>query len=147
MRPLGVLGEGASARRGSGFTLIELMLVVAILGVLSALSVPLFHERSMRAHRAEGITGLHGIHRAQVMYYDANSKYGDTFDEIGFALDGGQRIDERTLKARTYTFTVRAVPLDGNERGNFQAIATADLDPGDAVLDILMIENELEVVR
>jgi hypothetical protein len=54
------------------------------------------------------------------------------------------RVDERTIQGPLYTFTVQAIPHDGDPRGSFQALATGDLDPSDPMLDILMIENFLE---
>lgn len=89
--------------------------------------------------------GLKAIHRAQRSYFAQNNGFGDTFDELGLSLDGATRVDAQTLRGETYTFTMRALPLGGNARGNFQAIATGDLDPGDGVLDVLMIENGLTV--
>lgn len=141
------LRPAPTLRRRRGFTLIEIMLVMAIMGFLAALAQTTYRSQTMRARRAEAVVGLQTIRRAQTIYYNTTSVYGDTFDEIGFALDGGQRIDERTLKAKTYTFTMKALPLDGNERGNYQAIATGDLDASDGMMDILMIENQLEIVH
>jgi prepilin-type N-terminal cleavage/methylation domain-containing protein len=133
--------------RRRGFTLVELMIVVAIIGVLATLAQSTFRAQTQRARRAEAVVGLQSIRRAQVIYHNTNAIYGDTFDEIGFALEGAVHNDEHTQTAKTYTFTMRALPLDGNERGNYQAIATGDLDKGDAVMDILMIENQLELVH
>lgn len=45
-------------RRQTGFTLIELMIVVAVVGILSALAYPSYQEYMRRGHRAEARTGL-----------------------------------------------------------------------------------------
>ncbi len=133
------------ARRRAGLTVLELLLVVSILAVLAAVGAPVLWKEAARSKRTEAIHGLSAIRDFQVAYLLEHGQYGDTFDEIGFELDGGTRVDERTVTGRYYTFTVRALPLNGNDRGNFQALATADLDPDDATLDILMIENALIV--
>jgi prepilin-type N-terminal cleavage/methylation domain-containing protein len=133
------------ALRRTGFTLLELMVVVAIIGILSVVGLSIFKKQSMRANRSEAIQSLDAIHTAQAIYYTMHQQYGDTFDEIGFALDGARVLDPNTIEGPYYTYTMRALPFDGQPRGNFQAIATGDLDPGDDILDILMIENHLIV--
>ncbi len=134
-------------RLGSGLTLLELILVVAILGVLATISGPAVWKQAAKTKRTEAITGLTAIHRHQIAHQIETGLYGDTFDELGFELDGGTRIDERTLQGRHYTFSVTALPLAGRPRANFQAVATGDIDPFDPTLDILLIENALTVVE
>ena len=145
MRALAVRGARARCGAVSGFTLLEIMVALVITGILVSLAHSAFRGVVMRARRSEAVLGLTGIFQAQQAYFQAEQSYGDDFDEIGFALAGGQRLDARTIQGTTYTFTMRALPLGGDPRGNFQALASGDLDPGDGVLDILMIENGLTV--
>jgi prepilin-type N-terminal cleavage/methylation domain-containing protein len=46
----------AGAHRARGFTLIELMIVVAIVGILSSVAVPAYQDFSVRAKVTEGLT-------------------------------------------------------------------------------------------
>jgi type IV pilus assembly protein PilE len=65
-----------SIRRGArGFTLIELMVVVAIIGILAALVYPNYAEYVARGRRAKAQTAL--LQAAQFMqrYYAANNRY------------------------------------------------------------------------
>lgn len=137
--------RGGTLRR-DGFTLIELSITIAIIGVLAAIASTSYQTYAMRARRSEAKVGLRSVFLTQTAYFGEFSIYGDTFSEIGTPIDGGVRVDSRTIRATTYTFTVRALPLDGKSNANFQGVATGDLDPGDGVLDILMIENQLLVL-
>jgi prepilin-type N-terminal cleavage/methylation domain-containing protein len=52
-----------------GFTLIELMIVVAIIGILASLAIPNFLHMQTRARRAEAFVNLRGMATAQMAYY------------------------------------------------------------------------------
>ncbi len=60
-------------RRKSGFTLVELMIVVAMIGLLSALAIPSFSRYQNRARRSESHTNLASLAKAQKSYY---AEYG-----------------------------------------------------------------------
>lgn len=61
-----------NARRG-GFTLIELMIVVAIIGILAAIAIPNFLRFQLKAKSSEGKTNLSAIRTAEESYY---AEYG-----------------------------------------------------------------------
>ena len=52
-------------RQQSGFSLIELMITVALIGVLSALAIPNFVASQAKARRGEAYANLSGLARAQ----------------------------------------------------------------------------------
>ncbi len=84
-------------RRGiCGFTLIELMIVVAIIGILSAIAIPNFLKFQAKSKQAEARANLGGIYVAQLAYFSTMSTYG-TFTEIGFVSSDAA--------ARYYTYT------------------------------------------
>ncbi|MGH7255699.1 MAG: type IV pilin protein [Nitrospirales bacterium] len=70
-----------------GFTLIELMIVVAIIGILAAIAIPNFLRYQAKARQSEARLNLGGIFVVEVSYFGEQSRFG-SFDEIGFSLAG-----------------------------------------------------------
>ena len=58
-----------------GFTLIELMIVVTIIGLLAAVAIPGYGQYVRRAHRSEGMAALSALAAAQEKFYLSNNTY------------------------------------------------------------------------
>ena len=128
-------------REVAGFTLVELMVVIAIVSVLASVAIPRYTKFVFQARRSEAYLGLKGIHLAQQTFYAETGRYGATFNEIGFELDGGDSVDANIIDGHAYRFEMGAFEHLGAPKGNFWATATADLISEDPVMDILLIEN------
>ena len=69
--------------RQSGFTLIELMIVVLIIGLISSIAIPVFGRALKKAHRAAVGASLTGLHKAMARYYADNGEF-PTLDTTTF---------------------------------------------------------------
>lgn len=72
----------------AGFSLIELMVVVAIIGILAAVAVPNFTRFQAKARQSEAKGNLGGIYAAEKSFYAEWTQYYAPFEGIGFAPDG-----------------------------------------------------------
>ena len=74
-----------------GFTLIELMIVVAIIGILAAVAVPNFMRFQARAKQSEAKMNLKAIYTAQHAYMQETDTFSNSIRDIGFEPERGNR--------------------------------------------------------
>ena len=101
--------------RTPGFTLVELMVTVAIIAVLAAVAIPAYSNYINRAKQSDAIIGLKAAQMAQEQYFSENHAYCSTIDWLpGFADDNANNSytkGEYTLSASATTvpsFEVKA---------------------------------------
>lgn len=71
-----------------GFTLIELMIVVAIIGVLVAIALPAYAQYSARAQVTEAINLLGGFKTSVIEYRNTNGSWPGTASAAGISANG-----------------------------------------------------------
>ncbi len=123
--------------RKGGFTLIELMIVVAIIGILAAIAIPNFLRFQLKAKSSEGKTNLAAIRTAEESYYAEFGLYVSAFesppvskqnlkvkfDNVANGPDEG--FDRVGWSPEGYVFFTYEV---GQAKNNSQFTATAEAD-------------------
>jgi len=73
-------GRGMIEDRGEikGFTLMELMVVVIIIGIIAAFAIPNYSKSVQKAHERDMLTQLTSIHASNLLYRSYDGKYWDT---------------------------------------------------------------------
>jgi type IV pilus assembly protein PilE len=72
-------------RRARGFTLAELMVVVAIVAILAAIALPSYRDSTLKANRAVAKAKLLDVAARQEAFFSDNKVYSNTLEELGFA--------------------------------------------------------------
>ena len=73
-------------KNNSGFTLIEVLVVVLIIGILTSIALPQYQKAVMRARFAQMVIYNNAIVKAQQVYYATFSKYATEMDQLDVSL-------------------------------------------------------------
>ena len=107
-----------------GFTLIELMIVVAIIGILAAVAIPAYQDYTQRAQVAEAFTMTAGAKTAIAEYAQSNGAYPDSAALTDLDLGGTPAIDGNYASAAVaadtgvITITMKAAGTVGADIAN-----------------------------
>jgi prepilin-type N-terminal cleavage/methylation domain-containing protein len=137
-------------RKDKGFTLIELMIVVAIIAVLAAIAIPNFMSFLAKTKRSEAKYNLEAINKAEISWFGENDYFSNSFSEIRWRPDG---------TIYYYTFSVgtellgkgEAIPggvpvTPGATTSSFTACAWGSID-SDPTVDLWYIKEDKILVN
>ena len=132
-------------KKKAGFSLIELMIVISIIGVLAALGMPKFKSFQATARQAEVKTNLNHVYVLQESYYTDSNTYSNfaamgsgigsgttgcnVSNNIGFALTDCTKIRYQYtgVNADASAFTASGNSLTSTNNKVFPGCATADI--------------------
>jgi prepilin-type N-terminal cleavage/methylation domain-containing protein len=117
----------------AGFTLIELMIVVAIIGILAGIAIPVYQSHIIKSKQAEARTTLAAVYTNQVVYFSENGAYGGSEAAIG--------MDMRGRKLYSPVAFTNVTP------GTFTATITANLDNDATIDEWVLTEADKEPVH
>jgi type IV pilus assembly protein PilA len=88
-----------------GFTLIELMIVVAIIGILAAIAIPAYQDYSRRAYVADGLQMADSIKNGMSEYYAASGLWPSNNSDAGLP----------SIPASINTKSIRSVQVNSSQ--------------------------------
>jgi type IV pilus assembly protein PilE len=112
-------------RRSRGFTLIEVLIVLAVIGLLSAVAIPSYSEYARRSQRIEAQTALNEAAQFMQRFYAVNDRYDRQRDGTQVELPptlqrvpaaGAKRYDIVVAEVSPTGFTLEARPTGGMEK-------------------------------
>ena len=122
-----------------GFTLIELMIVVAIIGILAAIAIPAYQDYTIRTQASEGLTLASAAKAAVSEFYADNGAWpddiGDGAGDLGWdPAPAGKYVESITVEdGNIVILYASAVPANENIWGTYLVLRPGATDNGDVV--------------
>lgn len=116
--------------RNAGFTLIELMIVVAIIGILAVIAVPAYTQYTVRAKRSAAESFIMSVANKQEQYILDARQYATSLAALNMAVppevDAHYNITITNVATAPPTYTVNAAPK-GGQAANDTACGTVSI--------------------
>jgi type IV pilus assembly protein PilA len=112
----------------SGFSLVELMIVVAIIGILATIAIPNFSKFTGKARQSEAKGTLAAIYTGEKAFYAEWSSYDGDFRDIGYAPDGNLSY----VAGFSAAGVIPPAPFNGSTTGTIAANGCFDNTKGTA---------------
>jgi prepilin-type N-terminal cleavage/methylation domain-containing protein len=97
----------------SGFTLVELMIVVAIIGILAAIAIPNFQKYQAKARQKEAQLQLSSVYTAELSFRGEQNSFTGCLRQAGFVPEGSGVANAGSTRYYTVGFNIAAVTGGG----------------------------------
>ncbi len=103
-----------------GFTLIEVMIVVSIIGILATIAYPSYVEQVTRSNRAEALRELTRLANLQEQYFIDNRRYTGKISDLGVGSSSNYTTDSKNylIEVRNFDVSLGVFTLRANAQGN-----------------------------
>ncbi|WP_323054279.1 pilin [Microbulbifer thermotolerans] len=119
-------------KKQQGFTLIELMIVVAIIGILAAVALPAYQDYTKRSHVSEGLSLASGAKAAVQEYYSSQGTWPSSNSAAG--LDAASKIKGNAVtKLEVGSGGVISVTFDSKVGSSNNVLALVPKDEGGSI--------------
>ncbi len=107
-------------RGEGGFTLIEVMMVVAIIGILAAMAIPNYRNYQCKARQSEVRNALGLVRVSQEAYFAEFQTYAVSLSDISFFPGSGARYSYSVISASPNGYTVQASGMPHRKTDTWQ---------------------------
>lgn len=96
-----------------GFTLIELMIAVAIVGILAAIAYPSYQQFVISSGRSEAMTALLDAASKQEQFFADNRQYTASMADLGLSNSTESDLYSLSATVNAQSFVITATPASG----------------------------------